>query len=69
MKKHCQVNDILKTGKREFTSQGIDFCNYNYFTRQAPMVMLNLKYNFNNYKEEKQPSNDQQDNGNGSGNE
>ena len=64
-----QVNDILKTGKREFTSQGIDFYNYSYFTRQAPMVMLNLKYNFNNYKEEKQPSNDQQDNGNGSGNE
>ncbi len=49
-----QVRDIFKTGKREFTSQGIDFYNYNYFTRQAPMVMLNLKFNFNNFKEERQ---------------
>ena len=64
-----QVNDILKTGRREFTSQGIDFYNYNYFTRQAPMVMLNLKYNFNNYKEEKKPSNDQQDNSSNQANE
>ncbi len=65
-----QVSDLFKTGKREFTSQGIDFYNYNYFTRQAPMVMLNLKYNFNNYKEEKQQGGDQQDNsGNGGGNE
>jgi outer membrane receptor protein involved in Fe transport len=62
-----QVNDILKTGKREFTSQGIDFYNYNYFRRQAPTVMLNLKYNFNNYEEEKKPDNNQQ--GNGIGNE
>ena len=49
-----QARDIFKTGKREFTSQGVDFYNYNYFTRQAPMVMLNLKFNFNNFKEERQ---------------
>ena len=54
-----QIRDIFKTGKREFTSQGTDFYNYNYFTRQSPMVMLNLKYNFNNFKEERQPDQNQ----------
>ena len=63
-----QVNDLFKTGKREFTSQGVDFYNYNYFTRQSPMVVLNLKYNFNNYKEDKKPDQSQQDSG-GQGNE
>ena len=57
-----QINDLFKTGKREFTSQGIDFYNYNYFTRQAPMVMLNVKFNFNNYKEQKSSNENQQDN-------
>ncbi len=58
-----QINDLFKTGKREFTSQGIDFYNYNYFTRQAPMVMLNIKFNFNNYKEQKTSNENPQDNG------
>ncbi len=58
-----QVNNLFRTGKREFTSQGIDFYNYNYFTRKSPMVMLNLKYNFNNYKEKDQQDNTQQNNG------
>lgn len=57
-----QISDLFKTGKREFTSQGIDFYNYNYFTRQAPMVMLNVKFNFNNYKEQKSSNENQQDN-------
>ncbi len=64
-----QVNDLFKTGKREFTSQGVDFYNYNYFERQAPMLMLNLKYNFNNYKDDKQSDNNQPDNSNNGGNE
>ncbi len=54
-----QVNDLFKTGKREFTTQGTDFYNYNYFTRQSPMVILNIKYNFNNFNEDKQQNNDQ----------
>ncbi len=59
-----QIRDLLHTGKREFTSQGVDFYNYNYYTRQAPMVMLDLKYNFNNYKVN-QSNNDQQDSSSG----
>ncbi|MDO8549405.1 MAG: outer membrane beta-barrel family protein [Ignavibacteria bacterium] len=48
-----QVRDIFSTAKYEFTSQGADFYRYNYFTRESPMVMLNLRYNFNNFKQEK----------------
>jgi len=47
-----QVRDIFSTAKHEFTSQGQDFYRYNYFTRESPMVMLNLRYNFNNFKQE-----------------
>ena len=45
-----QARDLFKTGKREFTSQGADFYSYTYYTREAPMVMLNMRFNFNNYK-------------------
>ncbi|MGA9295695.1 MAG: outer membrane beta-barrel family protein [Ignavibacteriaceae bacterium] len=56
-----QVRDLLHTGKREFITQGTDFYNHSYFTRQSPMVMLNIKFNFNNYKEQNQPDNSSQD--------
>ncbi len=49
-----QVRDLFKTGRWEFTSQGADYFSYNYFTREAPRVMLNIKFNFNNYEAEKQ---------------
>ena len=49
-----QVRDLFKTGKWEFTSQGADYFSYNYFTREAPRVMLNIKFNFNNYQAQEQ---------------
>ncbi len=61
-----QINDLFKTGKREFTSQGLDFYNYNHFYRKAPIVMLDFKYNFNNYKEDNQQ---EHDDNNGSSND
>ena len=48
-----QIHDLFQTGRREFTSQGVGFYNYNYFTRQAPMVMINIKYNFNKFKQKR----------------
>jgi hypothetical protein len=45
-----QVRDILGTGSREFRSEGDDFYSYMYMTRESPTFMLNLSYNFNNYK-------------------
>lgn len=58
-----QIRDLFKTGKWEFTSRGADYFSYNHFTREAPSVMLNIKFNFNNYEAEKQR------NGNGNGGE
>lgn len=48
-----QINDIFKTAKYESISEGADFYNYRYFKREAPIVMLNLSYNINNYKPER----------------
>ena len=46
-----QVRDLFSTAKYESVSEGQDYYSYNYFTRESPMVLLNLRYNFNNYKE------------------
>ena len=60
-----QARDLLKTGKREFTSQGTDFYSYTYYTREAPMVILNIRFNFNNYKEKKSQNNNETPNSGG----
>lgn len=57
-----QANDLLSTGRREFTSQGVGFYEYNYYYRRAPIVMLDLQYVFNNYKSTDQQGNAQRDN-------
>jgi hypothetical protein len=65
-----QIRDIFGTAKFESTSQGPDFYTYNYFTRESPVVMLNLRFNFNSYKEERPDRNgDQEINNNGGGEE
>ncbi len=59
-----QVRDLFSTAKYESTTTGVNYFSYNYFTRQSPMIMLNLKLNFNNFKNDEerkrgdQPSND-----------
>ena len=52
-----QFRNLLHIGGWEFYSQGTDFYNYFHFVRESPQVMLNIKYNFNNYKEKNQGSN------------
>lgn len=49
-----QVRDIFGTGRREYRSEGENFSYYSYFMRKSPIVMLNIRYNFNNYKPERQ---------------
>ncbi len=58
-----QIRDLLGTGKYDFYSQGTNLTTHTTFTRQAPVVMINVRYNFNNYKNEDKPTNDQPDNG------
>ncbi len=45
-----QANDLLATGRREFTSQGSGFYEHEFYFKDAPIVMLTLQYNFNSFK-------------------
>jgi hypothetical protein len=45
-----QIRDLLGTAKREFLSESFDFYRYNEFFPESPMVMLNVRFNFNNFK-------------------
>lgn len=48
-----QARDLFGTAKHEFTSVGQDFYKYNYFERESPVVMLNIRFNINNYKSQR----------------
>lgn len=45
-----QVRDVFGTATREYTSEGTNLYNYNYFDMHTPALTLNLRYTFNNYK-------------------
>ena len=60
-----QVRDVFGTAKREFTSEGDDFYYYRYHYHKAPIVMLTMIYNFNNYKAKRERSNGDESNGEG----
>ncbi len=49
-----QLRDILSTAKYEDTSQGPGYYNNRFSTRDAPIIMLNVRYVFNNHKTERQ---------------
>jgi len=49
-----QLRDIFGTAKHEFTSQGRDFYTYINYTRESQVVMLNLRYTFNNYEPQRE---------------
>ncbi len=58
-----QVRDLFGTAVMENTSQGSDFYTYIYNKRESPLIMLNLRWNFNNFEEESDKERDQQENG------
>ncbi len=49
-----QVRDVFGTAKYEYTSAGRDFSTYTHATRESPVVVLNLRYTFNNYRPERE---------------
>jgi outer membrane receptor protein involved in Fe transport len=55
-----QARDILGGMKREMTTSGEYFYNYNRFLRESPVIQLSFSYKINNYRKER---------GNGSGGE
>jgi hypothetical protein len=58
-----QINDIFSTSKHEYTSEGTDFYNYSLHERKSPAVMLNISYNFNNFKPERERDSNGEDMG------
>ncbi|HKJ66745.1 MAG TPA: outer membrane beta-barrel protein, partial [bacterium] len=57
-----QIRDLLGTGQRESTSEGAGYYNYRFMEREAPVVMLSLRLNINNFRD-KQQRRGQQDTG------
>jgi outer membrane receptor protein involved in Fe transport len=49
-----QVRDLFATGKHEHVFEGPDFYSKSHFTHDAPVVMITLTYNFNNYKPDRE---------------
>ncbi|MGK9368628.1 TonB-dependent receptor domain-containing protein [Melioribacter sp. Ez-97] len=45
-----QVRDLFGTAEFEMLEESHDFYNYSHFKRESPIVMLNLRFNINNYK-------------------
>lgn len=52
-----QVRDLIKTSKHEMITQSPVIYQYSSFEPEAPMVMLNLRFNFNNYKKQERREN------------
>lgn len=55
-----QVRDIFSTSKYEYTAEAIDYYNYNYITRESPMVTLNLRFSFNRQGRDREQNGGQQ---------
>lgn len=49
-----QVRDLLRTNKNEYIASGADFYSYRYSSRESPVIMLNLRYAYNQQKNERQ---------------
>ncbi len=61
-----QIRDAFRTGKFEFKTDAPGFSTHGRMTREAPIYMLTLTYNINNYKRDRQRENGER-NGNGEG--
>ncbi|MFO7639497.1 MAG: TonB-dependent receptor, partial [bacterium] len=55
-----QVRDLFGTGRHEYESggEGYDFYSRSLSTREAPVVMLNLSWNFNNFRPDRRRTGD-----------
>jgi len=53
-----QVRDVFGSAKREYTLETPNLYSYRYGTRESADVMLNLRFNFNNYKQNRGPGDD-----------
>ncbi|OGC43209.1 hypothetical protein A2Y85_04915, partial [candidate division WOR-3 bacterium RBG_13_43_14] len=54
-----QVRDLLGSVAHENTTESSDFYSHSSFTRESPVIMLNISYNFNDYKPKRREENNQ----------
>ncbi|NWF90540.1 MAG: TonB-dependent receptor [Ignavibacteriaceae bacterium] len=54
-----QVRDLIRTSKHESITQTASLYQYSSFEPEAPMVMLNIRFNFNNYKNREKRENEE----------
>ncbi|MGD8778613.1 MAG: outer membrane beta-barrel family protein [Ignavibacteria bacterium] len=47
-----QLRDVLSTRSMEFTTESATYYSYTFMEMETPMIMLNLKYNFNPIKKQ-----------------
>ncbi|MFZ4620734.1 MAG: TonB-dependent receptor domain-containing protein [Bacteroidota bacterium] len=45
-----QIRDLFSASTNETVSESFDFYNYRYSRRESPVIMLNLRFNINNYQ-------------------
>ena len=48
-----QVRDVLGTAKHEYITDTVNLYSHGLMEREAPIISLNLRYNFNNFREKK----------------
>lgn len=56
-----QIRDVFGTANREYLYDTRDYFSYNYMQGESPMVMLSLRFNINNYKQERRQGNNNGD--------
>jgi outer membrane receptor protein involved in Fe transport len=49
--------DLFRSAKQEQTTSGEGFYNHSLFRRESPMIMLNVSYRINNYKQQNRQDN------------
>lgn len=58
-----QIRDLLRTSKHEMITQSPEIYQFSSFTPESPMVMLNIRFNFNNYNKKENRENQDRMNG------
>jgi hypothetical protein len=60
-----QIRDIFGTHRHETTTESAGLYSFNTFAMESPVIMLNVRYSINNFRQKERES----DNGNGFGEE
>ena len=62
-----QIRNLLGTNRNESITRGVDFYSYRYSSRESPVIMVNIRYSYNQQKNERQR--EMRDGGGGGGEE